>query len=243
MSIRRPLAGMLLGGALLGGAGLAVIGGLTLQGPGLISVGLAATLAGCIAAGVVGETPAHVRGSAIEAAVWVAGWSMASALVVAGVSTVAGVVVAVLVVMAGAIAFGVTVLLRARARRTATGASRQDRGRPLGDVRRLPVPPHPSALPGHAGPSPLLLPVTGLSTRALGEDWLRTTAALAGHLAPSAREALVTRREEALDELERRDPDGFGRWLAAGPVRGVDPADFVRGGPARQGPVPDTDAA
>ena len=87
MSIRRPLAGMLLGGALLGGAGLAVIGGLTLQVPGLISVGLGATLAGCIAAGVAREAPAHVRGSAVEAAVWVAGWSLAAALVVAGVST------------------------------------------------------------------------------------------------------------------------------------------------------------
>jgi hypothetical protein len=151
--------------------------------------------------------------------------------------------VAVLVVIAGAIAVGITVLLRARARRPATDPNRLDRGRPLGDVRRLPVTPHPSAAPDHAGPSPLLPPVTGLSTRALGEDWLRTTAALAGQLAPSVRQALVTRREEALDELERRDPDGFGRWLAAGPVRGIDPADFVRGGPARRGPVADTDAA
>lgn len=243
MSIRRPLAGMLLGGALLGGAGLAVIGGLTLQVPGLISVGLGATLAGCIAAGVAREAPAHVRGSAVEAAVWVAGWSLAAALVVAGVSTVGGPVVAVLVVIAAASAFGLTVLLRARARRPAAGTGTHDRGRPLGDVRRLPVAPQPPGYGDDTVPSPLLPPVTGLSTRALGEDWLRTTAALAGHLAPSVRQALVTRREEALDELERRDPEGFGRWLAAGPVRGIDPAEFVRGGPARRGPVAGTDAA
>jgi hypothetical protein len=58
-----------------------------------------------------------------------------------------------------------------------------------------------------------------------------------------ARQWLVARREEALDELERRDPDGFARWLAAGPNRASDPADFVRGGPAHRGPVADTDAA
>jgi hypothetical protein len=62
-------------------------------------------------------------------------------------------------------------------------------------------------------------------------------------LSPVARQTLVARREETLDELERRDPDGFARWLAAGPAAGSDPADFVRGGPAHRGPVADTDAA
>jgi hypothetical protein len=86
-----------------------------------------------------------------------------------------------------------------------------------------------------------MLPVAALSTRALGQEWVRTTAALAGRLSPAARASLVGRREEALDELERRDSDGFARWLVAGP--GSDPADFVRDGPARRGPVADTDAA
>ena len=82
-----------------------------------------------------------------------------------------------------------------------------------------------------------------MTTQALGDEWLHTTAALAGPLDPAARQSLVARREEALDELERRDPDGFAQWLMAGSTRGSDPADFVRGGPARRGPVADTDAA
>ncbi len=52
-----------------------------------------------------------------------------------------------------------------------------------------------------------------------------------GWLDAAARRSIVERREATLDELERRDPAGFGRWLAAGPAPGSDPADFVRGGP------------
>jgi hypothetical protein len=71
-------------------------------------------------------------------------------------------------------------------------------------------------------------PVPALSTRALGREWLRTTALLAGAPAPADHAALVRRRQDVLDELERRDPVGFGRWLgAAGPE--CDPADYVRG--------------
>jgi hypothetical protein len=82
-----------------------------------------------------------------------------------------------------------------------------------------------------------------LSTGDLGDEWLYTTAALAGGLDPATRQSLVHRREAVLDELERRDPEGFLRWLAAGPTPGSNPADVVRGGPARRGPVADTDAA
>jgi hypothetical protein len=72
------------------------------------------------------------------------------------------------------------------------------------------------------------LPVPQLSTRALGQEWVRTSAVLAGRLDPAMRAALVRRREEALDELELRDPVGFARWLLDGPVPGSDPADYVR---------------
>jgi hypothetical protein len=97
-------------------------------------------------------------------------------------------------------------------------------------VLRLPV----------AQPAPEEVAV--LSTGDLGDEWLQTTAALAGRLDPRTRQSLVDRREAVLDELERRDPDGFTRWLAAAPTQGSNPADFVRGGPARRGPVADTDA-
>lgn len=237
MSAPRPLSLVLIGGASLGAGALAVVGAFAVHGPGLVGVGLAATLAGCTAAGITREAPAHSRGSAVEAAVWASAWTAGVILVVAGVSTVAGGVVAALVVVAAVLA---AVAIRwARKNRTSSGTN-GGRGRhPSADVLQLPVRPQPASAPGDGR----LLPVETLTTRALGDEWLRTTAALAGRLTPDARTALVARREEALDELERRDPEGFERWLAAGPVRGSDPADFVRGGPARRGPVADTDAA
>jgi hypothetical protein len=83
-----------------------------------------------------------------------------------------------------------------------------------------------------AGAARLSAPVTELPTAALGREWLLTTAALSGRLEATARESIVRRRQEALDELERRDPEGFTRWLATGPAPGSDPAVFVHGGPA-----------
>jgi hypothetical protein len=229
VSHSRLLARVLLGAALVGGGVLAVAGGLALRGPGLIGVGLAATLAACTAAGIAREAPGRVRGSALEAAVWAAGCTAGVVLVVAGTVTLAGDAVAVLAVAAGLVVFLVVRGVRARRARLARGSAR--RGRTTPD----PAPP--------ASVDRFLQPVTALSTRALGDEWLRTSATLAGRLAPAARQALVARREEALDELERRDPDGFARWLAAGAAGDSDPADFVRGGPAHRGPVADTDAA
>jgi hypothetical protein len=239
VSIRRPVSRVLFGGAALGAGALAVVGGLALGGPGLVGTGLAATLAGCTAVGIVREKPARTRGSAVEAAVWAAGWTAGVVLVVAGVSTVAGGAVAALAVLATVSAV-VAVRWRRLKRLPSTTPGEGDRPH-AGEVHRLPVGPQPVS----AGPAVERqpVPVASLSTRALGDEWLRTTAALAGRLTPAVRASLVRRREEALDELERRDPAGFARWLAAGPSGGSDPADFVRGGPARRGPVADTDAA
>ena len=104
MSARRPLSLVLIGGASLGAGALAVVGAFAVHGPGLVGVGLAATLAGCTAAGITREAPAHSRGSAVEAAVWASAWTAGVILVVAGVSTVAGGVVAALVVVAAVLA-------------------------------------------------------------------------------------------------------------------------------------------
>jgi hypothetical protein len=75
-------------------------------------------------------------------------------------------------------------------------------------------------------------PLTGLPIEALGREWTTTTAALAGPLDPRSRSAIVRRREAVLDELERRDPAGFARWLAAGPLSSSDPARYLRAGAA-----------
>ena len=151
MSVRRLLSFVLLGGASLGAGALAVVGAFAVHGPGLVGVGLAATLAGCTAAGITREAPSHSRGSAVEAAVWAASWTAGVILVVAGVSTVAGGVVATVVVVAAVLA--AAVLLWARGKRT-TSAGTGDRGRPSsGDVLRLPVDPQP---PSPTGLAPLV---------------------------------------------------------------------------------------
>jgi hypothetical protein len=234
VSIRRPVSRVLLGGALLSGGALAVVGGLALGGPGLVGVGLASTLAGCTAAGIAREAPDRTRGSALEAAVSAAGSTAGVVLVVAGLSTVGGGAVAAVVVLAALAVVAVRWSRRHHRRKSPTGGQGSS-----AEVLRLPVG------PAHAGPvgDRRMLPVAALSTRALGEEWVRTTAALAGRLSPAARASLVGRREEALDELERRDPEGFARWLTAGASLASDPADFVRGGPPQRGPVADTDAA
>lgn len=239
MSIRRPISLVLLGGAALGTGTLAVVGGLALGGPGLVGTGLAAVLGGCTAAGIARETPGHTRGSALEAAVWAAGWIAGVILVVSGIATVAGGAVAAFVVVAG---LAVAVVRLVRRQRLQAGTTGQRGPARAADVLRLPVSP-PVVPTGPLGGDLRPVPVMTSSTRALGDEWLRTTAALAGRLTPAVRVSLVERREEVLDELERRDPAGFSRWLAAGPGRRSDPADFVRGGPAQRGPVADTDAA
>jgi hypothetical protein len=86
------------------------------------------------------------------------------------------------------------------------------------------------AVPGTGSPAPAWQPpVSLMSTPDLGSEWLRTTAAVVRSVGPSERQDIIRRRQETLDELERRDPGGFARWLAAGPGAGSDPAAFVRG--------------
>ena len=213
------------------GAGSPWPAALALRGPGLVAVGLAAALAGCMAAGIVREAPHRARGSALEAAVWAAGSTLGVMLVVAGIATLAGGLVASVAVAAGVVAALVVLLVRGRGRRVRAARRRGGTAPTPGVLLRLPLAPvEPDE-------------VAALTTGDLGDEWLHTTAALAGRLDPATRQSLVDRREAVLDELERRDPDGFARWLAAAPTRGSNPADFVRGGPARRGPVADTDAA
>jgi hypothetical protein len=74
--------------------------------------------------------------------------------------------------------------------------------------------------------------VSALSTEALGQEWIRTTTALSGPLDARTRQAIVLRREQTLDELERRDPDGFARWLSGLPLAGSDPSGDLKHGDA-----------
>jgi hypothetical protein len=74
--------------------------------------------------------------------------------------------------------------------------------------------------------------VSSLSTGDLGREWVRTTTALGGPLDARTREAIVLRRQQTLDELERRDPDGFARWLSGLPLAGSDPSGDLKHGDA-----------
>jgi hypothetical protein len=225
---RAPLLRLLLWTGLLCGGALAVTGGLALRGPELVAVGVAGTLAACMAVGIAGEAPGGHTRSALETVAIPVGVTVGSLLVLAGIGVLAG---------GGAVALAVVgavlgVLL-------------------VGAVRRRPraVPPPPvvqsAPMPVFQRPS-VDLPVAVLSTPELGQEWLRTTALLAGRLHPAARHMTVARREEVLDELERRDPHGFGRWLSSGSAG--DPAQFVGRGPVpgrrlHGGSAADTDAA
>jgi hypothetical protein len=237
-----PLARVLIWTG-LGCAGfLALAGGLALWGPGLVAVGVGGLLAAGTAAGIARESTAATRRSTVESAVQAAGWTVCGLLVLAGVSALAGGVVAAFAVLAVLL---VLLIRWGRSGRLAAAA-----GHPLGapraptgsPVRLLPVPPPDGAEAPWQEPVPSLAPVTDLPTRELGREWTRTTQALAGRLDPRVRALLVQRRQETLDELERRDTDGFARWLAVGPVADSDPADYVRGD-RRQDGAAETDAA
>jgi hypothetical protein len=210
VSTRGLLPRFLLGlGAVAGGV-LAVVGGLALRPPGLVAVGLAAVVAACLAAGVARESRPG-RPAVVDAA-WKAGaTTVVVLLVLSGTAVLGGAVLTLVVAGAAAAAWSVRWLVRAQ--RAATAAA--------------------SAVAPARQPSVPLPPVSSLSTGDLGREWTRTTAALGGRLDARTREAIVVRRQETLDELERRDPDGFARWLAGLPLAGSDPSgDLRRGDPA-----------
>jgi hypothetical protein len=209
---RGPLARSLLAvGAAAGGA-LVLAGALALRGPALTAVAVAGVFAACLCAAIARESFPEGARSPLGAAAQGAAWTVAVLLAIAGTAGLAGGVIAALVagsaVMCGA-AFWLVRAARAERRRGAAA-------------------PRPVVAEPVGRPAELLRPVPAMSTRALGQEWVRTSAVLAGRLDPAARTALVLRRQEALDELERRDPEGFSRWLMGGPVPGSDPADYVR---------------
>jgi hypothetical protein len=227
---RALLLRVLLCIGLLCGGGLAVAGGLALRGPELVAVGVAGVLAGCMAAGIAREAPGGNARATIEAAIAAAGATVVALLVLAGIAALAGGGVAAMALAAGVLGFLLARVVLARREAAAAVPPPVVRPAPTLAVRR-------------ASPD---RPVPALSTPDLGAEWMRSTAVLATPLHPTARHALVARRQETLDELERRDPDGFGRWLADGSPG--DPAEYVRGGPVPgrplQGdPAADTDAA
>ncbi|MGY1820605.1 hypothetical protein [Geodermatophilus sp. SYSU D00079] len=204
MPIRGPLARLLLGTGCVALSGFVVVGGLALPPTGLVAVGIAAVVAGCLAAGIARESSGQDRRRTVAAAWQAAVVTVVVLLVLSGTAALGGALLTLLVAGTG-VAAGLAVwMVRSR----------------------------PPARPAAAPPAPVVTssPVSALSTGDLGREWVRTTAALAGPLDATARQAIVARRQETLDELERRDPVGFARWMAAVPLPGSDPAVHLRHG-------------
>ncbi len=236
MSDRGLPARLLLGFAALTATAVAVVGGLALRPPGLLAVGLASVVTACLAGGVAREsaTDPGVTGagrSPFEAAWRTGAVTVGVLLFLSGTAALGG---PVLMVLTGAVllvgGLGLWLLQAGRPpRRNATlGTPPPSAGATPATAPR----PAAGARPGEAvGTVTYLPPVATLSTAALGREWVNTTTALAGRLHQSARQSIVRRRQETLDELERRDPDGFARWLAEGSLDS-DPARYLGEGPA-----------
>lgn len=216
MPARGPVVRTLVVLAAAVGGALALLGGLALRGPGLIAVCVAGLFTACLCAAIAHEERGRNVRVSVAAGAQGAAWTVAMLLAVAGTAGLAGGVIAALLAGTAVIGGAVYLMVRsARSQRAAAGTATA-------------VPPT-TARAATLHPAELLSPVPQLSTRALGQEWLRTSTLLAGELDPAVRAALVRRREEVLDELEVRDPDGFSRWLGGGPVPGSDPADYVQG--------------
>lgn len=223
---RRPFVRPLLWVALVAAGLVGVVGGLSLRGPGLVAVGVAGALAACLGWGMARESAGPGKRSTTETAVLAAVWTIGGLLVLSGTSVLAGGLAAAM--LAGAAATLALIVWLAGTPNDEADAAPEPVPTEHGNVAAGPEAlAHPvvrASLSDEAPP-----PVAVLSTEALGSEWVDSTAALAGRLDPQVRTALVRRRQETLDELERRDPDGFVRWLTAGPVLDRDPAAYVRG--------------
>lgn len=96
---------------------------------------------------------------------------------------------------------------------------------------RLPAEPAVAALPAVDLPAVVPSPVLGtLTTPELCLAWRRSYLTLVELPAGPARVELVAVRQSMLDELERRDSDGFHRWLSAGARAGGDPGRYLATG-------------
>ncbi len=188
---------------LLCGAVLAAASAVVLHGIALLAVAWAAALAAGAAVAVTDKGLA----AAVDAAWKAAATTVAAIVLVTGLAVLAGGTVAAIACLGSAVVTGVVLLLRARPVRKAWSKLP---GRRALWLDRAPV------------------PVAQLPTPALASEWRRTTEALAGPLDMTTHPFLVQRRQEVLDEFERRDPLGFARWLAVAAPPSRDPIDITQ---------------
>lgn len=226
--------------ALLLAGALALVGGVSLPGAGVAAVGFAAVVAAVAAAGIARESsPTHPRRAVVDAAWRTAAWTVGLLLVISGALVLGGGAAPVLLAVCATPAVLGWALRGADRRamgirpgaRSAAASAKQPPAAPPTASPSARHGTHPSGrAAGATHPAPATLPpLPSLSVEALGREWLRMSAALAAVVDPGAREQIVRRRQEELDELERRDPVGFARWLSAGATVDSDPAQYLRG--------------
>jgi hypothetical protein len=90
----------------------------------------------------------------------------------------------------------------------------------------VPPPPAPETLPPDPLPTAAALP--GLSTADLCRVWRATYTRLERCTWSGEREHLAALRRACLDELERRDPRAFARWIATARAAGDPARAFLR---------------
>ena len=198
-------------------AALVLASSVVLHGTALVAVVVATGLAAWLGYALRDDG----RAASVETAWQAAAGVFAVIVLIAGVAVVAGGAVATVVGLVGAAAAGAFALrwgIRARL---------------LDVTEHGTAPPHDpdgedADSPGDAPPG-FSVPVSLLPSPVLAREWRRTGAALATAREPTVREEVVRRRQALLDEIERRDPGGFARWLAAGAPPDGGPRAFQDG--------------
>ena len=149
---RTVLHSLLVVGLLVGGV-LAAVGGLALRAPGVVAVGVAGLLAGLTAAAIAHDAPAHTLRATVVAGALATAGTVGALLVVSGMAVLLGAPVTVgllaAVLLAGLLRCG---------RRSGAAASA---ARPPTLVPTLTLVVEPAQA----------VPVTALSTAALGQEW------------------------------------------------------------------------
>jgi hypothetical protein len=213
---RGPVARALAGLGLVCATVLALASSVVLHGAVVVVVLLAAGVAACV--GYIAQDDG--RAAAVEWAWKAAAATVAVIVLVTGVVVLAGGVVTALVSGLAVVAGGVMCVLKTRRARRDGAKARG--AAPVTDAG------NPAPVLAASWVSLWQPPVSLLGISDLGSEWLRTTSALASPVESATRQQIIKRRQETLDELERRDPAGFARWLAAGAAADSDPATFVR---------------
>lgn len=133
-----------------------------------------------------------------------------------------------LVLLLGAVAVSLALLLDAGSP-TVLSWCRRQQGRPS-QLLPHPMPiaaPQPQQLPGHDRHSADASALTDMSTEQLCWVWRRSYTALQDSHSWVASLTLAQDRRRYLDEMERRAPVAFRRWLEGGARAGSDPSSYL----------------